>query len=361
MPVTRIGWLDLVKVVAAWAVVTTHIASIGWQVLPVSGVAWGITSVYEIATRFCVPCFWMVSGALLLDPAKEVNIKRLLLHRGLRLLVLTLGVSLAFIVCEQLLYGWNGWRAAIVAALDGPYFIWYLWVLLGLYLLVPVLRCIASSRNTLFYATAVLAVLVLGKSTAQSMVPDSIITILFNNIAIIARGMEGIVYFLLGALLVHHDHAHVKSKAIFIVGFVALIAAIGANYLSAQVGGADLYYVARDNVLIALYSVAVFLLLARYGEHLGRTRIVAALARYGLAIYLIHPFVRLALEGLVCFSPLITWLLQEPLLSVPLVSTGVWLASAICAWTVSYCFQLALTMCKFYRGTGSFRDQKDLF
>lgn len=56
-PEERLVWLDLLKVVSAFAVVMTHIASIGWQVIAPSDEGWFVTSVYEIVTRFAVPAF----------------------------------------------------------------------------------------------------------------------------------------------------------------------------------------------------------------------------------------------------------------------------------------------------------------
>ena len=125
-------YLDSLKIIAAFAVVVTHIASIGWQALPVSDDQWFVTSVWEIASRFCVPIFFMCSGAVLLSDKRTIPPSRLLKHYILRTCLIALFASAAFVSLQCFVYGWNGFRAFVYAVADGPYFIWYLWVLVSL-------------------------------------------------------------------------------------------------------------------------------------------------------------------------------------------------------------------------------------
>lgn len=322
------GWLDLLKAVSAFAVVMTHIASIGWQAMEPGAPGWFVTSVYEIVTRFAVPAFFMATGALLLNPRRQLSLRRVLGSYVPRTALIALSVSFLYCTLERLLYGWQGWKAVVRAALDGPYFMWYLWVLVGLYLLVPVLRLIARNAGTLVYTLVILALFVMGKSTAEAMLPQSWLTVWLDNFILFTSGMEGVFYCLLGALLVRLKLTRFQGGALLGAGILALCLAIGLNYRSALLYGADLYYVARDNVLVAIFSIGVFELFHGLDGRLRSGGWIGRIAGWGMTIYLVHPFFRLAMEGVGFFSPAVTWLLDAPAIAIPVVSLAMWLLSA---------------------------------
>src|SRR3954447_23076195 len=72
-PLEPTGWLDLARVLAIGAVLAVHEAGAavgarrpGEPADP----AWWAANVLDAASRWCVPVFVMVSGALLLDPRR---------------------------------------------------------------------------------------------------------------------------------------------------------------------------------------------------------------------------------------------------------------------------------------------------
>ena len=322
-------YLDNLKIIAAFAVVMTHIASIGWQALPVSSWQWFATSVFEIATRFCVPIFFMCSGALLLNPHKRIVPRALAVRYAGKTIAIALVVSLLFVLLQYVFSGWPGWKALLRATLDGPYFIWYLWVLVGLYALTPILKVVAEDERLLGYSALVLLFFVMFKSTCNAMIPESEIAVWLNNFILFADGAEGVFYYLAGAWLCSHSFSRAASRAIYGLGIAALLAAILLNYRCAFEYGWDLYYVNRDNLLIALYSIAVFLFAK---EKMGRDYIGGApfakkAVSCGLLIYLVHPFFRLIMESCDVFSPAVDFMLAHPCLGVAVVTVAVYLLS----------------------------------
>lgn len=333
-PKARLAWLDLLKVLGAFAVVITHIASIGWQVMDPSDAGWLVTSIYEIATRFAVPSFFMVSGAIMLNPKKHLTIRAMYVRYIPKIAILALLFSLGYCMFEWLLRGWPDWWSALRAVADGPYFIWYLWVLVGLYALTPLLRTISRREDLLSYAVALLAFFVIGKSTLNSMAPDSLLSTWMNNFILFSSGMEGIFYYLLGAWLISHRPTRSQGLIVVCIGVVSLAVAVALNHSDALAHGANLDYVTRDNLLIALYSVGVFEALRLRSAHLHRSALLSILTRAGMGIYLVHPFFRLTMESVELFAPAKTWLYSDPLLSVPLISLLIWVVSAVvtCLW-----------------------------
>lgn len=328
-PSVRLAWLDALKVVAAFAVITTHIASIGWQAMSPSADGWLATSFYEIATRFAVPAFFMTSGALLLNPRRAVSLHRIIESYVPRTVALALFVSFLYCALERVLNGWMGWRSVLTAAFKGPYFIWYLWVLVALYIVTPLLRLVCERDDALSYALVVLGIFVIAKSTVETMLPGSWIVSWLENFSIFTSGMGSVFYYLLGAWLISHNSSRIFSYSLICAGIVSLAVAVALNYESALSDGANLNYVARNNLLIAIFAVGVFeafRLAASLLEPCAAT--FGKLAGLGMGIYLIHPFFRLVMEELSAFSPAIQWLLSSPTISIPAVSAAIWVLSA---------------------------------
>ena len=72
----RIISFDVMRVVAAYAVVFQHIGGQNWtDVFP--SAEWEIRNIYVSFAQWSVPVFFMISGALFLSPDKVVHIKRL--------------------------------------------------------------------------------------------------------------------------------------------------------------------------------------------------------------------------------------------------------------------------------------------
>ena len=66
--------LDVVRVIACLAVILLHLsATIVMDRDLLGTVGWHIANVIDAATRWCVPVFVMLSGALLLDPQKHTS------------------------------------------------------------------------------------------------------------------------------------------------------------------------------------------------------------------------------------------------------------------------------------------------
>lgn len=144
----KIKWIVSLRAFAAMAIVLLHMSE-DWTVA-----GGGMSNprlilnfvVFELLARWGVPFFLMISGYLLLDPAREMGpekLKRYLL-RILKTLLLFGGT---FSVIKAFLRG-NGMSVPqrLVSALT--YFLecrdmgsmWYLYALIGLYLITPLLR-----------------------------------------------------------------------------------------------------------------------------------------------------------------------------------------------------------------------------
>lgn len=137
----RIAYLDGLRVVSTLAVVLLHVSAQYWGTETISSPSWLTATLYDGIVRWCVPVFVMISGALLLDPDRSVKqawrIKRVLIP-----LVIWSGVY-AFV--EHALG--TSWVDTLRSFLTGHYHLWYIYMLIGLYLILPLLKKISENER----------------------------------------------------------------------------------------------------------------------------------------------------------------------------------------------------------------------
>ncbi len=142
----RVPYLSYIRAIAAVAIVLLHSA---FAYAGIEGVA-STTVKVAMTIRNCflwaVPLFVMVSGALLLDPKKEISYKDIFYKYIKRILILIVVFTLINEAFDVLLLGKRYETAFVLeyikkALTDGSWpHMWYLYMLIGLYLLLPIYR-----------------------------------------------------------------------------------------------------------------------------------------------------------------------------------------------------------------------------
>jgi surface polysaccharide O-acyltransferase-like enzyme len=136
--------VDVIRTVAIAAVIFLH-ATADLTVIQMNQfeiVRWATNDVYQSIGRMCVPLFVMLSGALLLQPEKHDTLVSFFKKRWAR-------IGLPWIFWGGVYFAWDFFvnqqplssNAFFESILTGPYYhFWYLYLLLGLYFLTPVMR-----------------------------------------------------------------------------------------------------------------------------------------------------------------------------------------------------------------------------
>ena len=109
----------------------------------------------------------MLSGALMLDPGKPFQIRTLYRKNILRILTAFLFWSALYALDTY--FANRDWRGAVVAFVNGRYHMWFLFMILGFYLLTPAYRKMAESVEVLRYLIAVMVVFTLFLPTVISL------------------------------------------------------------------------------------------------------------------------------------------------------------------------------------------------
>ena len=103
--------------------------------------------------RWAVPVFFMISGALFLDPARPQPVKKLYGKSILRLLVSFLFWSALYGAWYALSTGRGIWTM-LNETLRGHYHMWTILTIIALYAVTPILRPAVADRRLLGYMLA---------------------------------------------------------------------------------------------------------------------------------------------------------------------------------------------------------------
>ena len=146
-------YLSFLRVIGCIAVVVLHLAAsetLIYQNVLTGSQTFGMTLVYNLM-MWAVPVFVMVSGALLLDPEKDITIRKIFTSYIKRILIALVSFSLIFRIFDMVMdheaFTVSGILKGLLNAFTGNGWshMWYLYLIIGLYLILPALRAVTKS------------------------------------------------------------------------------------------------------------------------------------------------------------------------------------------------------------------------
>jgi len=242
------------------------------------------------ASRWAVPVFFMMSGALMLDPAREMGWKKCLRHVW-RLVFVLFTIGYAFCVIECYV-GYGRWVPQVfldavdsLLAQNSWDHMWYVYHLAGFYLMTPFLRPWVAQASRKEYRNVLIGAFVL----LQGLRTLSAFKATYTIYSIVSVP-ECITWYLAGYYV--HNYLELDRRWIA-AGLVSLAATIALD-----VGIGWTWAVDPWRIVCAPYGLLVMLLFKRHLDvpTTGHT-LVELLADYSFGIYLLHPvFQHLAVE-----------------------------------------------------------------
>lgn len=316
----RLYFLDSLRIIAICAVILLHVAGSYWYKLDVASYSWQVMNVYDCITRWGVPVFVMISGALFLDPDRPQSIRKMWTKNIPRIVALILfwGALYALLYDLPAEFTQESVLQLVKDAIFGPGHLWFLFMLLGLYILVPVLRCITQNEIAMRYFLAVGLVVnflfpLLNASDAMPVVSD-----LFDML-LIQLPVGYSFYFVLGYYLMAHPPKRPWRIAIYAIGLAGLVVSILAtSFSSLAQGSADNTFIS-GSYFFMFAAAGVFIFARQLFEKRTPSEealyYVKAFSDCTLGVYVVHIFV---LRTLMSFGLNATDF--DPVFAVPLLA-----------------------------------------
>ena len=136
---------DLLRIISAIGVIVMHVTALCYNTCVFQDTNWYITSVYNSLFHYGVPIFVMISGALFLNPNREINIRKLYTRNILRLVCVYLVWSAVYGIYDFCQYK-AGWKFLLWEIVTGRDHLWFLPMIIGIYMILPILS--AWIKNT---------------------------------------------------------------------------------------------------------------------------------------------------------------------------------------------------------------------
>jgi surface polysaccharide O-acyltransferase-like enzyme len=325
--------VDLIRPLAIVLVIFLHATAFPYaipqNVTPTVMWNWWTINIYDTLGRVAVTLFVMLSGALLLDPAKVNEPLRVFFKKRFSRVGIPIVFWGATFFAWQFLVNKQAFTIdnVINGVLLGPYYhFWFLYLLVGLYLVTPILRVAVAyvDRKTFRYFMILWFV---GTITLATFRGFSVLD--FNPSIFVFTGWIG--YFLLGIYLQQVKVRPLILILLMISGFT--VAIVGTYFVTADIGERLITFFHDSlsfNIIAA--SGALFLLLCQIKpenvakNHLKAQRLLHWISQNTLPIYLFHVIVLETLEkGYLGVA--LNMNTVNPLLEIPLITA---LTLALC-------------------------------
>ena len=328
----KILYLQKLRAVSSFAIIVLHTFTMYNIVYKdtLSATENYVTKLIPWLMLWAVPCFLMVSGVLLLDQNREMPIKKIFKKYILRMLIVLILMITVFYIVDKLTnhdpFEWSDIpEIGKKIVEDGSWaHLWYIYLLIGIYLLLPLYRVIAkhTDATTMKYICLVVV-------TFVSVIP--VIEIVIDLSIGFTIGITTIypVYLFLG-YMIHNKilNASIWKSILFILlgaGMIVLLSAIDFGDKQEQI---EKLLGNIGFLPIVILSVGLFGLFHQtdkeYDEERTSCRVWSFFDKYSFGIYLIHLIFLRTLIKVINFNPF-----EYGIWMLPVIAVGVYICSLI--------------------------------
>ena len=291
----RYSYISLIAAVSCLAVVILHANGCFWSFS--TEWYWKIANVIECLAYFAVPCFFMISGATLMDFRERYSLKQYFLKRIQKTVIPFVfwsfaGLAYQILVAKTVrkadlgvLFVYNG-----IARTSFTGIYWFFVTLFGVYLCIPLFAAVQKeARKEIFTYVAIAGFII------NSVIPF-LIRLTGKEIAwpISLQVASGaLLYIPTGYLLHEYEISRKVRIVLYSLAAVGLLTHFAGTYaLSVKAGGIVETFKGYYNVPCVLYAVGIFTFFRCNGEKIMRfapvQKAVTLISGYSFAIYLMH-------------------------------------------------------------------------
>lgn len=312
----RYDYMDWLRVLSIFVVVGIHVVSKIINNATTDEWIWHFANAFDAGLRWCVPIFFMLSGALLLTRGKEESVWQFLQKRLAKVVIPLLFWSLVYTLYNIYILdeSYSAYEILVQFLTDDIYYhLWFLYTITGLYLMAPFLKLLVMHMDKKTFQAFLLFWIFF--SSFLPFFPK-----FFDFELAFAAGLfePYIGYFLLGAYLVLYP---VPKKYLPTLGILAAVSYVvtvwGTYYLNVGLpaGEFDEFFYEHyrpNNLLITLF---IFIGFQHRAKRIKPNALITRISTATFGIYIIHPLIQVFLNR----SFGLNETTFNPLISVPLV------------------------------------------
>ena len=313
------------RVAGVFAVIIYHVAGPGLYLNDVtfpklfaSGAYYGITG------SWAVPVFVMISGTLFLNPNKDIPIRKIYSKYIFRIFTAFMFWSFVYAVAGFMKN--HDLSKAVGHFITGRYHLWFLFMITGLYMIVPFMRKIAESDflTKYFLSLAMIFAFVIPQTLNMlaAFWPEEYSEFVSEVVSqfhmMFVAEYSG--YFLLGFVL---DRINITRKREYTIYFLGIFAIAASVFMSFSGERKPLLLFYRPiNINTMLYSSAIFVFFRKYFNY--ESDFILKMSKYSFGAYLAHDAVIELLRKFGLHAQTFC-----PVISVPITAVAVFIVSFI--------------------------------
>lgn len=299
----RIYYLDMLRTLACLCVIMVHVSEF-FIVNSYSKLNIIISGSLDAISRFCVPVFFMISGALLLDESKKIESKKIT-HRIIRIIF----IFIFWTIISLLTVYYDDYILPIInpphfgqllnCILSGYAALWYLKVLIGIYLLTPILKLWVNKKNKKYVEYYLIISIII-----SIIIPTicyfgghhyEIFNIINNNLYYVNISNCFITYYILGWYL--HNYPIKRKKWLYFFSSIGVLSSILLFYffIGRYTNFLDVFGIFQ--IFTFLYSITIFIFF-KEKEYKKKIKLVELISKYNLGIYVSHSIIAITLYDL---------------------------------------------------------------
>ena len=303
----HIAYFDGLRALACISVIVLHSAAYVLQRLPLNSLNFWVGNFFDSATRFAVPIFVMLSGALMLDEGYRFTREKLWKHIKSMvcffvfwsvLYFLVFGVAIPLVSHTPI-----DPVKAVFMLVRGYYHLWFVPMIIGCYLMVPLLRLWVKQENIRYVKYFLILGIAFGVLLPEAV---DILTVYhpraaeFSNIIQrwdIHYAVGYISYFVCGWYLTRIKISNPAAAAMTIAGW--LITCIGTYILSLNsLEQGTVIKVLYGNMTVNVYMLAVGIFCLYKNNRSTAGALEKKICRYSLGIYALQSLI-ISITGMV--------------------------------------------------------------
>ncbi|SFP39980.1 Surface polysaccharide O-acyltransferase, integral membrane enzyme [Oscillibacter sp. PC13] len=290
---TRNQTVDLVKAVAIASVLLIHVSA-GGLGGEVGSAEWISCLFWGSVSRAAVPLFLMASGALLLDPARDLTLKKLYTKNFLRLVAALLFWAVCYKVFHLLVWGQMTVSALVQAAKEIFLFrheehLYYLHIMLLVYAFLPATRLVAAhaGRRQIEYLLGLWFLLGILYPTVKPFWPFTLL------VGIPAQWLMNMTYASIGYTLLGHYLSvyYTHSRQWIWTAMAGFLLTFGGTWAASEVAGKlDPHFLEGMGVGVCLLAVGIYGLCQSVFVSERAEQALAYISKASFCVFLTHIF-----------------------------------------------------------------------